>query len=61
MIPLSKVDQFIDKLTAPVDTNVADSGGNNGRAETIDQYIERMVRVKKKVKLNGHVNGKGHA
>lgn len=54
MIPLSKVDQFIDKLTAPVNTNVADGGGDNSsRKESIDEFIDRMVKVKK-------VNGQHH-
>lgn len=32
MIPLSKVPEFVDKLTEPVDTNVGDQGGNNTRS-----------------------------
>lgn len=33
MIPLSRINEFIDNLTEPVDTNVGDQGGNNQRAK----------------------------
>lgn len=54
MIPLDKVDDFIDKLNKPVDTNVSDEGGENSDRSELPNGI----------KLNNHKNGKpvnGHA
>ena len=58
MIPLDKVDDFVDKLTAPVDTNVADSGGQNNHRSDEEQkeFLKNLERLKKNGKLNGHAN-----
>lgn len=54
MIPLDKVDEFIDQLTEPVNTNVSDSGGQNNQRFSISR--EDL----KKLLMNGHpVNGHG--
>lgn len=51
MIPLDKVDEFIEKLTKPVETNVADDGSNNQRSgEDVNDFLDRI----NKKKLNGH-------
>lgn len=49
MIPLDKVDEFVEQLTAPKDTNVADQGGNPQ---------ERGINIEKLLngKVNGHAN-----
>lgn len=54
MIPLDKVDEFIDQLTNPVDTNVGDQGGDpQARGVSLKQLKELL-------NLNGHkVNGHG--
>jgi HK97 family phage portal protein len=52
MIPLDKIDDFIDKLTQPVDTNVSDNGSNNQRSgEDVNDFLDRINK-----KLNGHAN-----
>jgi HK97 family phage portal protein len=50
MIPLDKVDEFIDKLSKPVDTNVSDQGGNNQERSAIEMIKEALNRYK----LNGY-------
>lgn len=49
MIPLSKVEEFVDKLTEPVDSNVSDQGGNN-------QQRSFFFKRKNGVHVNGHEN-----
>lgn len=58
MIPLDKVDDFIDKLNEPVQTNVADGGGDNSQRSDEDQkkFLEGIDRLKRNGKLNGHAN-----
>lgn len=52
MIPLDKMDEFVDKLTKPVDTNVADTGGNNqARGSDIEGLL---ANIKNGHKVNGH-------
>lgn len=51
MIPMDKVNEFIDKLTNPVDTNVSDEGGENSeRSEFYNKIIKNGTKV------NGHAN-----
>ncbi len=50
MIPLSKIDQFLDSLTKPVASNAGDPGGNQDERSILDK-IENLM------KRNGHVNG----
>lgn len=51
MIPLDKIDEFVDKLTKPVETNVSDDGSNNQRSgEDVNDFLDRI----NKKKLNGH-------
>lgn len=45
MIPLDKVDEFIEQLTNPVDTNVGDQGGSQQ---------ERGINLETLLKMNGH-------
>lgn len=51
MIPLDKVDEFVDKLTEPVDTNVANDGSDNNKRSDILEGIKKLNG-----KLNGHAN-----
>lgn len=55
MIPLDKVDEFIDKLTKPIDTNVADSGGENSeRGFKVNGEDLHTILKKNGHKVNGH-------
>lgn len=55
MIPLSKMDDFISTLTEPVQSNVADPGGDpNAARNEIFQGI--LYHKKKNGKVNGHAN-----
>lgn len=53
MIPLDQVDKFVESLTKPVDTNVADQGGNN-QDRGIGISREDLLRVLKRHNLNGY-------
>lgn len=50
MIPLDKVDEFVSSLTKPIDTNVADPGGDNQ-----DRSMRKdLMEVLKRYQLNGY-------
>lgn len=55
MIPLDKVDEFIDKLSEPVKTNVGDQGGADN-SKRHDETTEDLLKLKKNGKLSGHAN-----
>lgn len=54
MIPLDKVDEFVDNLTEPVSTNVGDQGGQND-PNTDRQLIDELLKPTNGIKYkNGH-------
>jgi HK97 family phage portal protein len=53
MMPLDKVDEFLDKLNEPKQTNVADSGGNN-QDRSMKVKMEDLITSLKKHNLNGY-------
>lgn len=53
MMPVDKVDDFVDKLTEPVATNAGDPGGDpNARSE----MLQGILFNKNGKKVNGHAN-----
>lgn len=59
MIPLDKIDEFVDKLTEPVQTNVGDSGGSDNSQRSDEEqklFLEGLKKLKRNGKLNGHAN-----
>lgn len=51
MMPMDKVDEFLKSLTKPVNTNVADEGGENSERS---EFYKQMIKNGHKV--NGHAN-----
>lgn len=53
MIPLSKVNEFVDKLTEPISTNTGNEGGGDN-SQRSSQDIEGIIYNQRKKNLNGH-------
>ena len=51
MMPLDKLDEFVDGLSKPVDSNVADSGGKNNQRGI---SFEELMKIMERTKVNGH-------
>lgn len=59
MIPLDKVDELVDKLTKPIDTNAGNPGGDPDSSKNPDNTRSEVfqgIKFKNGHKVNGHAN-----
>src|SRR5690606_27265056 len=56
MIPLSKLDEFIGKLTKPINSNAGNEGGDPDNTTDPTRSVKQGIIYRNGHKVNGHAN-----